>query len=107
VRYLYTSTCDIRNEYCTELIKLAKIFGLRELGKRIEDFAFSRLNDDNLNEVVDLYKLAHLCNSFDLKMRCIGYINKRSELVIQTASWQKLSKDYPELVLEKFVQKKR
>lgn len=112
VKFIYSSLCDITStQQALDLLKCANVFEIKSLKDKISDYFISKLiklnNDanDDLENVIKLLELAYNNELTKLEDNCIDIINRKSNIVIHMASWNKLTNSNP-LLLAKFIQKK-
>lgn len=97
LNFIYTNRCLISLKNASNLLVVAKRFGLEKLVRQIGDFLLFRLTTEN---ALDLFVSAHESGSEALKAACIRLINRNAEKIKRTEKWKKFKTQYVDLVPE-------
>jgi len=101
-QFLYLGDCEIHSGNSMFLTVLAEAFKIDSLKCFLSVYYQGSISSNNIDGLIQTIQLAHLFGIQDLKAACISMINRNAILVVNAASWKKLSNKYPELVLEIF-----
>ena len=99
---MYRGDCEIHSGNSMFLTVLAEAFKIDSLKCFLSVYYQGSISSNNIDGLIQTIQLAHLFGIQDLKAACISMINTNAILVVNAASWKKLSNKYPELVLEIF-----
>ncbi|KAL5717915.1 hypothetical protein ACHQM5_010868 [Ranunculus cassubicifolius] len=99
VRYIYSSKCsdEEMEKYGIHLLVLSHVYSVSQLKKICIKAIATRLTVDN---VVDVLKLARLCDAPDLYIKCMRIVSKEFKAVELTEGWSFLHDHDPWLELD-------
>ncbi|XP_010248736.1 PREDICTED: BTB/POZ and TAZ domain-containing protein 1 [Nelumbo nucifera] len=99
VRFLYSLRCteEEMDNYGIHLLALSHVFSVPQLKQRCTRALSGRLTVEN---VVDVLKLARMCDAPDLYLKCMKLVSNEFKAVENTEGWKFLQNHDPWLELE-------
>ncbi|KAJ8752020.1 hypothetical protein K2173_001046 [Erythroxylum novogranatense] len=99
VRFLYSSRCtnEELEKFGIHLLALSHVFVIPQLKHRCVKYIGQQLT---IEKVVDVLKLASLCDAPDLYVKCMKLISSSFESVQKTQGWKFLQEHDPQFELE-------
>ncbi|KHJ40365.1 hypothetical protein D918_09557 [Trichuris suis] len=95
VRFMYSGHCNRIDELGADLLTAADKYNLEDLKFHCEKALVRAINVRNVCELLVLAD-SHMAAS--LYRGCMDYMRKNVNVVTDTAGWQTIIRDYPELI---------